>query len=177
MAVITELNSYHTPSNSVYGLTPGFSAPELRFKRLDNDTADLNNPIPVPASGTNYSWRKYTRLRFTSGLANGVTALYWFADAAPADWLGTVSLFVGTTTAVTIFGTTSDESAQLANTTNANSYTSASPLTINSGTVIVAASVPGFGTQDYVLQQMGLAFSTPAGVKTSRGCKYRYSET
>lgn len=178
MAVALKLYVYHTPSVSIYDVTPSVSGPEIRFKRADNSTADLVYPVPVPASGINYSWRKPMRLQFFSGLAAQVSNLRWYAASAPGDWAGTVSLYVGLTPSLTAgsYGSSSDESTQVGFLTNADAYPSGSPLTINSGTVITTPSIPGFGTQDYLVQQMGVYAGTPSGVKSPRTCYYRYDE-
>jgi len=48
--------------------TDGLGPPNIRFKTNDNATIDTNDPIPIPASGTNYSYWKQ---------------LYLYCSAAP----------------------------------------------------------------------------------------------
>lgn len=43
--------------------TSNVAGSSIRFKLADNDTVDSNNPVAIPASGTNYSWLK--QLRFS----------------------------------------------------------------------------------------------------------------
>jgi len=68
----------------------------VRFKRADNATVDLNDPIPVPASGTNYSFNKMLRLNVTGGSYSQITDIEAYSDGA--NGLGTgVGLFAKAT--------------------------------------------------------------------------------
>jgi hypothetical protein len=159
-------------------LIPGNA--ELRHKLADNDTADLNNPVPIPSSGTKYAWRRYTKLRVVSGLGTQVGNLRWFAVTAPSDWAGTVFLFAGITPSFMTCGSATDEATQLGGTQNADLYTSSAPLTVPniSGTVIANQITQNnsYGNQMYVLQQIGVASTATSGVKTARVCTYRIDE-
>ena len=173
MAATVEIHSFHgsTPGNDGVDVT----GTEIRHKRADNDTVDVNNPIPVPAAGTNYGWRKLTRMKVISGIGTQIGNIRWYAASAPANWAGTVSLFSGTTPSYLVVGNSADETAQLANTADANLYTSASPLTVNAAANAIVSN-GSYGTQDYVLQQVGVLSGTPSGVKTARQIVYRYDE-
>jgi hypothetical protein len=55
--------------NELNGAAPGTATNKtsgtVRFKKLDNATVDLNNPIVVPGSGQEYSMEKYIQLEVT----------------------------------------------------------------------------------------------------------------
>lgn len=136
---------------------------------------DVNNPVPVPAAGTNYGWRKLTRIKVVSGIGTQVGNIRWFADVPPVNWAGTVSMFSGTTPSYLIQGSSGDETAQLPSTANVNIYTSASPLTVNASASAITTD-NSYGSQDYVISQIGVLAGTPSGVKTARSIVYRYDE-
>lgn len=60
--------------------------PNLRFKVADNATIDTNDPVPIPSSGTNYSYWKQ---------------VYLYCDAAPDTQIDNVKLYSDGT----VFGT------------------------------------------------------------------------
>lgn len=60
MAATIVIQSAHAGSAG----SPGSNATttSMRMKAADNDTADTNNPLVKPTSGTNYSYEKWLRL-------------------------------------------------------------------------------------------------------------------
>ena len=174
MASTTQVHSYHgadpgTPAD-VTGIT-------IRHKRNDNDTQDLNNPIPIPAAGsTNYGWRKHTKLNYQTGPNQKVENLRWFADADPdSSWTG-VTLLAGTIDTYTQ-GTSSDESTALGNTADSDGYTSGSPLQVQIGIVADSQdSFPTVGAQDFVRSQLEVAATASPGGITARQTRYRWDE-
>jgi len=172
VAATIEIRSFHGASGSP---TPtNIKDTEIRHKLADNDTADLNSPIPIPSSGTKYGWRKHTKLFVVSGLGTQIGNIRWFAAASPSDWAGTVSMFAGLKSSYTQGGS-GDESAQVSGTANASLYDSTNPLTVNAATNAITAN-SSYGTQDYVVQQIGVNSTATSGVKTARTCSYRYDE-
>jgi hypothetical protein len=167
-----EVHSWHgsTASPTITNV----ASAEMRHKLADNDTADLNAPVPVPAAGTKYGWRKYTKLYVASGLGSQIGNIRFFAAAKPSDWVNSCDLFAGTTPSYAA-GTAADEAGQLGGTANVNSYDSTSPLTVNSSAGAITASA-SYGSQDYVLQQIGVLSTATNGVKTARTLTYRYDE-
>lgn len=156
---------------------------ELRHKQEDDSAADLNNPVPIPsAGGENYSWRKHTKLVFTSNPAESISNLRWYAQSKSGltNWSG-VTLYVGLTAdANYVKGSTSDETTKMAQASldAAENYSTGSPLVVNSGAlgITTTTTVPTDGTQDYVVQQMGVGDSATSGVTWARNVYYRYDE-
>jgi hypothetical protein len=153
----------------------------MRHKLADNDTADLNNPIPVPSSGIKYGWRKMTKLRVASGLNSQISNLRWYAlTMNGTDWDNTVELYVGVTSNFITLGSASDESALLSGLTNANQYVLASPLVVCAGIVVTTTLANnGYGitaNQAFVMHQIGVYANTASGVKSLRSTFYRYDE-
>ncbi len=54
----------------------------VRHKNADNATVDLNNPLVVPASGQEYSFRKVTRMHISAGTFTQVENLRVYSDGA-----------------------------------------------------------------------------------------------
>jgi hypothetical protein len=155
----------------------------LRHKRADNTTADLNDPVPIPASGINYSWRKHTKLIITSAPSEEISNLRWYSQTKGglSGWTG-VTLFVGLTpTAGYTTGSAADESSLIPNSAAAESYLTGAPLTVVAGRLVDSAD--GFPTdagssetQDFIVQQMGVGSSASSGVTQARSVYYRYDE-
>lgn len=172
MAATIEIHSFHGTAPGAEG--PDVASGEIRHKLADNDTVDVNNPIPVPGAGIGFGWRKQTKMKVASGLGTQVGNIRWFAAAPPGDWAGTVALYAGITPTY-VEGTSGDESAQLGGTITADSYTSSDPLTVNASADAITQN-SSYGDQSFVLQQVGVFAGTASGVKTARTCTYRYDE-
>jgi hypothetical protein len=172
LAAVVEVHSYHGATGSPS--TSNVKDTEIRHKLADNDTVDLNNPVPIPAAGTKYGWRKHTRLFVASGIGSQIGNLRWFAGSAPGDWSGGVSLLAGTTPSYRQ-GSASDETAAIAGVADVDIYTSTSPLTVNASAAAITQN-SSYGSQDYVNQQIGVASTATSGVKTARTCSYRFDE-
>lgn len=178
MSTTAKLWSYH---GSGSGTTTDVSGAELRHKRADNDTADLNNPIPIPSGGIAYGWVKHTRLGFLTSPTTRIFNLRWFLDPVPVgqdpgqDWVG-MTMWIGATASYSQ-ATTSDESALHAGiTANADSYPSASPFTINGATVLGSGST-GVGTQNFLMMQLAITSEATGGLKYPRQSWYRWEES
>lgn len=170
MAAITQVLSYHGASP----VGSDISNTEIHWKRADEDSANLNNPVDKPTAGTGYSWRKYTKLNHVSGLTGQIGNIRWFADLAPEDWAFSAELYAGTTPSYTQ-PSSADESAQVGGTVNVDAHTQGSPLLVAGETNAITA--PGTGSQPYVVQQMGVLSTATAGRKTPRRFVYRYDES
>jgi len=59
----------------------------IRFKTVDSEVADTANPIPIPASGSNFSFEKWLRLTVTVAPTTQIDNLLVFSDGA--NGLGT----------------------------------------------------------------------------------------
>jgi hypothetical protein len=59
MAATIQIVSYHDAAAATENtITSG----TIRFKVADNDAQDTANPVPVPTSGTNYSFAQIGRI-------------------------------------------------------------------------------------------------------------------
>ncbi len=101
----------------------------IRFKNADNATVDLVNPMVVPASGSDYSFEKWLRMKIgATGPASQISNLKFYTDGA--NGLGTgVSLWAK---AVTTYATPAEATATTGY-TDAFTYTSAAPLSLGAG--------------------------------------------
>ncbi len=155
-----------TPA-SIDGLT-------IRFKRADNSTQDANDPVPIPSSGYEYSWRKSLKLRVpTTGPDNEIRNLRFYSEGQS---LGIDREILILKDATYTQGSSGDESAAIS-AVNVDTYTIGSPLTIEAGQVFAAAET-GNGTQDFVELQARIGPTATAGNSSAaKGLVYRYDET
>lgn len=165
------------------GPDPGVdkSGIEARYKRADNSDADLNNPIPIPSSGINYSYPKHQKISWLTSPNELIQNLVWFVDPAdnilgdPAlNWDG-MTLWAGITDTY-VQGVTLDAAALRAGLTDAISYDSASPLSVLADIVIGAGEIGPGMTQQYVLTQLAVLPAALSGLKGRRNVWYRYEE-
>lgn len=100
----------------------------IRFKNADNATVDLNDPMVVPGSGTDYSYEKWLRLNVTGGTYSQITDIVAYSDGA--NGLGTgVGLYAK---AVASYATPAEATATTGY-TDFFTYTSGSPLSLGAG--------------------------------------------
>lgn len=97
----------------------------LRFKKADNATVDINNPLVKPVAGNDRSYEKWTRLRITgTGPTGEITNLRYWTDGSNNFGTG-ITAFVRTTNTATY--ATPAIPANDASGTNVFSFTSGSP--------------------------------------------------
>jgi hypothetical protein len=147
-----------------------------RFHRADSHpTTDGSTTfIPIPSSSTNYSWRKSFKLNVTATPTGTVANLRFFSDGS--SWGTGITCYAKLKAAYTQ-GSSSDNSALFDGTAvDVTTYTSGSPLTITAGTVLSNPST-GYGTQDYLVLQVGGTSSAAAGTTAARTLTYRVDET
>jgi len=167
MSATVQIISYH---GATHETETTITSTTIRYKGADDDTADTNNPIPVPSEGIGYSYAKFTKIKVIAAPTGNITNLRWFGDGTA--WGTGVDLYVGTTdTYVQSTGATVMAAGSVIGTT----YIAANALTINEGTVIGATT--GTGTQNYVCSQVRVATTASAGVTTARAYTYRYDES
>lgn len=54
--------------------------PNVRFKTADDSTIDANDPIPIPVSGSNFSFWKHLYLRVKGGTFTQINNVLFFTD-------------------------------------------------------------------------------------------------
>jgi hypothetical protein len=124
MAATVQLVEKNGASPTLTDKTSG----NIRFKKADNATVDLNNPIPVPASGTEYSFNKMLRLSVTGGTYSQITNIRAYSDGSNGMGTG-IGVFAKATASYA-------EPTQASATTGYTdffTYTDGSPLTLGAG--------------------------------------------
>lgn len=165
--------------------TDGLGPPNIRFKYADNNTIDLNDPIPIPAAGTNRSRWKH---------------IYMFCAVAPDTQIDNVKVYTdggGFGTGITVnvgdgtqtktdassagyeVSDTADEvltgHADIAAVTDFFTFTSGSPRTVSiseSGSVIDAVNE----TTDYIVLSMEVINTASPGDLADETITYEYDE-
>lgn len=173
------------------GASPGSASGDItgttiRYKQADAATQDTNNPIPLPASGLNFSWRKSTKINFSTTPAGTISNLRWFLATLPGTGvrffarLQVSGIYIqaisNDATGITGFTDTSPNQT----TNDAVNYISAAPLTVLAGTLLTNPNTGEGGvTQLFVETQLALstAYVAGPGVIASFQATYRYSET
>jgi len=150
----------------------------LRFKRADNDVQDATNPVPIPAAGLGYSWRKSFRLIAQTAPDNEISNLRFYADAGS---LGTGRRVLFARSAAYVQATVADETTPIS-AVDLATKTAASPELVQPGvladstdTYPLAAGVAS--SQDYVQLQLEVGSTAQAGTGGSLGLRYRYDES
>ena len=164
MVATVVITSYHGAAG---GTTTDITA--MRFKKADNDTADTNNRMPIPASGTEYSYLKHTALRATSSPTALIDTCRFYGDG-------------GLPTGVQMFvrdNAYTDPTAQIDTvlggwSNNYASFTSSAKLTI-AGSITNPSTGKIF--TNYLQWQMGVISTASAGVMTAETATYEYLES
>lgn len=164
MAATTAITSYH-------GAAAGTSAvvAAVRFKLADNDTADTSNRIPIPGSGTQYSYLKHLALTCSTSPSTLIdTITVWGDGGLPTG----VQLGIRDNTYINPL--TQTDSPYSGWTNNYTGYTSGSPLSLAG-----SMSNPSTGKiqTNYLQMQMGVTPSASAGVMSSETMTYGYLES
>jgi hypothetical protein len=172
MVAVAEVHVFH---GAAPGTPTDVTDTTIRFKRADNDTQDANNPIPIPTSGTNYSWRKAFKLRCpATGPDNKIENLRLYSELQS---LGTGRSILCKTASTYTQGSSGDEGTPLSGSADVDTYTSGSPLVVAAGQVFGAAET-GSGTQDFVELQAALTSAGSQGdAAAAKGIVYRYDES
>lgn len=180
-----------------HGVTPtatdvdALGPPALRFKTNDNATIDTVDPVPIPASGTNYSYWKHIYLRcdaapntqvdnikfYTDGTGYGTGITLNVGDQFPTKNSAST---VGYVQATGTPGTSGDEvtanHAGITTVTDAFTFTSASPLsgpTISEDLSIINAIGE---TTNYLVLQAAVTSTASPGNKTDETLTFQYDE-
>jgi hypothetical protein len=181
-------------SNGAPGTTQDTSAlgpPNVRLKTADDATIDLVNPIPIPASGTNYSFWKNCVIKcsvapntqvnnlkiYTGGSDFGTGIITSIGNQFPAHThLVTTGYFVGVGTV----GTTGTELITgytgITSKSNLFSYTSGAPLT---GPSIgeTGGNIVNIGdTSNYFVIQTAIGTTASPGLQAQQTITLQYDE-
>ena len=60
----------------------------IRFKKADDATVDLNNPLVVPTSLTEYSYQKWLRMYVSGGTYTQISNLRLYSDGSSGYGIG-----------------------------------------------------------------------------------------
>jgi hypothetical protein len=146
-----------------------------RFHRGDSDptTDGATTPTPIPTSGTNYSWKKFFKLNVTATPVGSVANLRFFSDGV--SWGTGITAYAAPSSIYSQPGS-GDNTTLITGGTDVTTYTSGSPLVINSGPVLVNP-ITGTGIQNYLMMQVGGTSSAAPGTILARTMTYRVDET
>jgi hypothetical protein len=169
MAATTQVHVFHGAGPTATDIT----STEIRFRRDDTDAVNASAAVPIPTAGTNYSWRKHTKLRIVTDPANQIANLRFFSSG---NSLGTGIVHQVLQTATYTQASSTDETTSIGG-TDSTTYTSGSPLVVNSGVVMSVGSAPTYGTQDFLAQQMNVGTTASAGSSPARTFTLRYDES
>lgn len=170
MVATVQIISYHGATGSTETQIDGSV---VKYKRADNDTDDTLNPVVIPLSGTNYSWRKSFKLKITVSPDGDISNLRFFTAGS---W-GTGITLYGLKQATYTQGSSTDETALFdAGAVDTSTWTSSSPYVINSG-IVISNPNTGTGTQDYLVTQLAVDSTATRGTAGPVTLTYRFDET
>ncbi len=186
VAVYVETGPNATP---VEADTTALGPPNIRFKTADDATIDANNPIPIPASGTNRSFWKHIFLKANGGTFTQIDNVKFFTDGTG---FGTgITTFVGDETptknsgstagydqATGMVGSDGDELTTHTNITaktDAFTFTSGSPKTVSISETSNIIDAVG-ETTNYVVGQMDVASTASPGDLADETWTFQYDE-
>lgn len=169
MAANVQILVWHGPnaSKASTALTDGQA---IRFKQADNDTVDLLNKIPIPTSGTNYSYPKNFQFSSTTTPSNIIDNLKVYSDGA--NGLGTGCSLLVKTSSTYIDPTTTTTSA-VAGTSSVFNYTSGSALAVTGS--LSNPSTGAFG--DFIVMQLGIDSTAQPGTTGSEVVTLAFDES
>lgn len=147
----------------------------VRFKNVASTTStavDASDPVPIPASGTNYSYVKKLRAYMEAPPNTNISDLRWYTDGSSG--LGT-GITVNAKNIGTTFGT--HYKTEMSGGSSLFGYTSGSPLdgdTTDAGPFVPADDNTYIG--DIIELQMAVADTATSGTKTAETLTLAYSE-
>lgn len=166
MAATVVITSHHGVAGATQTNVDGTS---IRFKQADNDTVDANNPIPIPAAGTNYSWIKQFRFNATVAPANAINNLKLYSDGG--NGLGT-GMDLLCKTSASYLDPITNAATLVASQASIFTYTTGSPLAVTGS---IAATTGLFG--DYMLTQFSVASTAGQGTSGSEVMTFSFDES
>lgn len=168
MPATVNITSYHGAAGATTANVDGTS---IRYKVADNDTFDANNPIPIPTSGTNYSYIKQFRFNATTTPANTINNLKVYTDGA--NGLGTGIDIQAKTSATYTDPVANGTTALSGSPASIFTRTSGSPLSVTGS--ISNPSTGAFG--DYIQTQMSVDNTATQGNSSTETITFSYDES
>ena len=156
------------------------SGGSTRVSASDNPTPGINTPIPIPASGVNFSFWAHAQLRVDADPTTAIDNFRFYLDGANSFGTGVTGLANKTSGYVLASGTVSTTGVELTTVNHSQlfssaqdifSYTSTTPLTLNGST-----SVTGL-IGDLVVWQLRVSAGAGAGATPSETFTFLYDET
>lgn len=152
----------------------------IRFKKADDATVDLNNPLVVPTSLTEYSYEKWLRMHISAGTFTQVSNLRCYTDGSSGYGTGIKLWFLPIAAYATpAIPSTSNDPPQHSATpfVNAFTYTSGSPLDmddLNTGPFDSTGVPKDIG--NYLIAVMEVETGASQGVKTAESLTFSWDE-
>jgi len=137
----------------------------IRFKNVDNAVVDTNNPLVIPATGSDWSFEKWLRLN-VSGTFTEISNLKFYMDGANNfgtginSWVKTAASYV-----------TPVEGTSSAGSLDTFSYTSAAPLNLGAGPYTIAGDIGS-----YLVMLMEVQSTATQGVLSAETLTIAYDE-
>lgn len=143
-----------------------------RFCTTDDDNPLLTYPLIKPAAGSNYSYKKSLYLNADTAPAGTINNIKFFCDG-DIGWTGVVVKGKVADAYTQATGTPATTGDELADATDIESYTSASPLSLTG-----SIDNPDTGKiSQYLELQAVIGTGAGAGALTPETCTFRYDET
>lgn len=159
--IVNEKNTAgETPTDKTGGNGP------IRFKAADNATVDFNDPLVIPATGTDYSFEKIVRLNAT-GTFNEITNYEFYMDGANNLGTGVDIVYKKEVS----YGTPIDITSTAGFSGSIFAATSGAPVALGTATVTATGD---FG--DYLTMVMSVASTASPGVTTSETLTFAWDE-
>lgn len=163
------------------GASPGLGVDvtnqTMRLKLADNSIQDDQNPVPVPASGVAFSFRKSLKIVATTAPDNRIRNLRFFTLG---ESLGPGRDVFFARTGSYVQATTADEGGAIGS-TNVDLLTPTTPEVIQAGDVILSSdSFPtdGGARQDFVMLQLrNDPTATVGNAAAAKSLAYEYDES
>lgn len=166
MVATVKISSYH---GAAAGTVTDVDSTTIRFKKADNDTVDANNRMPIPPSGTEYSYLKHLALRATTTPAVLIDTLRAYGDGGLPTG---VQMFLRDN--AYIDPTAQVDAAVAGWSNNYAGYTSAAKLALAGS---LANPATGKINTNYAQMQMGIISTAAAGVMASETLTMEYLES
>lgn len=175
MAATVEVRIHH---GAAPGLGVDATGATLRLKRADSDAQDAAFPVPIPAAGLEYSWRKSFRLVILTAPDNEISNLRFFSDGGSAG-VGRRILYARSTPYVQ--ASAADEAVAIS-AVDVTTLLVGAPEVLEPGvlcddTDVYPLAEGAAGQQDYSQLQLETGPTAVAGTGGSVVCRLRYNET